>query len=76
MTKISLDQKRFFEIGTFLKELRVNFGYTQGMVAEEISLSRNSISRIERGGNFHFQHLILLIDFYQISIKEFFQDIE
>jgi DNA-binding XRE family transcriptional regulator len=77
MTKISsIDNKRFTEIGIFLKELRVNYGYTQGMVAEEINLSRNSISKIENGGNFLFQHLLILIDHYEINLNDFFQDIE
>jgi DNA-binding XRE family transcriptional regulator len=67
---------RFTEIGAFLKELRVNCGYTQGMVAEEINLSRNSISKIENGGNFLFQHLLILIDHYEINLNDFFQDIE
>lgn len=72
----NIKDHRFTEIGTFLKELRVNSGYTQAMVAEGINLSRNSISKIENGGNFLFQHLLILIDYYEINLNDFFQDIE
>jgi transcriptional regulator with XRE-family HTH domain len=71
-----VDKKRMLELSTFLKELRINSGYTQAQVASEINLSRNSISKIERMGFFRIQHLFLLADFYEIPINELFMDIK
>lgn len=68
--------KRMKYLSTLLRELRINSGYTQEQVAKEISLSRNSISKIERMGFFRIQHLFLLADFYQIPINEIFLEIE
>jgi len=71
-----VDKKRMLELSTFLRELRINSGYTQAQVASEINLSRNSISKIERMGFFRIQHLFLLADFYEIPINELFMDIK
>jgi transcriptional regulator with XRE-family HTH domain len=79
MSKVNLSPKnysRMLELSTFLKELRINYGYTQEQVAQEIKLSRNSISKIERMGFFRIQHLFLLADFYEIPINELFLEIE
>ncbi len=62
-------------LSTFLKELRINSGYTQGQVASSINLSRNSISKIENNGFFRIQHLYILADFYEIPLNELFADI-
>jgi transcriptional regulator with XRE-family HTH domain len=75
--KLSLqDYKRMLTLSIFLRELRINSGYTQTQVADEIHLSRNSISKIERMGFFRIQHLFLLADFYEIPINELFMDIK
>jgi len=68
--------KRMLELSSFLREIRINSGYTQEQVAKEINLSRNSISKIERQGFFRIQHLFLLADFYEIPINELFMEIE
>lgn len=72
------DKKRIEYISTFLRELRINSGLTQTDVAVEIGLSRNFISKLERGGvgTIRIKHLFLLIDFYQIKLKELFQDVD
>jgi transcriptional regulator with XRE-family HTH domain len=70
------NHKRMLELSIFLRELRINSGYTQAQVASEIKLSRNSISKIERMGFFRIQHLFLLADFYEIPINELFMDIK
>ena len=67
--------KRMLTLSIFLRELRINSGYTQAQVADEIHLSRNSISKIERMGFFRIQHLYLLADFYEIPINELFEQI-
>lgn len=68
--------RRMLSLSTFLRELRINSGYTQQQVANEIHLSRNSISKIERMGFFRIQHLYLLADFYEIPIYQLFMDIK
>lgn len=70
------NKKRMLELATFLRELRINSGYTQEQVAKEIQLSRTSISKIERMGFFRIQHLYLLADFYSIPVNELFAEIE
>ncbi len=67
---------RHVYLSTFLREMRINSGYTQEQVAKEIQLSRNSISKIERMGYFRIQHLYLLADFYEIPVNELFAEIE
>lgn len=63
-------------LSSFLREMRVNSGYTQEQVAREINLSRNSISKIENMGMYRIQHLLALADFYEITVKELFDDID
>jgi DNA-binding XRE family transcriptional regulator len=70
-----LNHRRHLELCSLLREYRINFGYTQGQLAEEIGLSRNSISKIENQGYFRIQHLYLLANFYNIPLNELFQDI-
>jgi len=67
--------ERHIHLSTFLRELRINSGYTQEMVAKEIKLSRNSLSKIENSGYFRIQHLYLLADFYEIPVSELFSEI-
>lgn len=79
MNKEMLSQEnytRMRDLSMFLREMRINSGYTQEQVANEINLSRNSISRIERMGYFRIQHLFLLADFYEIPINELFSEIK
>jgi transcriptional regulator with XRE-family HTH domain len=77
--KPTLDQNRhrtrMLELSQFLRELRINSGYTQAQVAKEINLSRNSISKIENMGFFRIQHLYLLADFYDIPVNQLFYEI-
>ena len=70
------NHQRMLTLSIFLRELRINSGYTQSQVADEIHLSRTSISKIERMGFFRIQHLFLLADFYEIPINELFMDIK
>ena len=69
-----LNHRRHLELCSLLREYRINFGYTQAQLAEEIGLSRNSISKIENNGMFRIQHLYLLAEFYEIPIYQLFID--
>jgi transcriptional regulator with XRE-family HTH domain len=73
---LSKDYHRMLALSVYLRELRLSSGFTQSQVADEIHLSRNSISKIERMGFFRIQHLFLLADFYEIPINELFMDIK
>ena len=72
----SENRQRLSYLSSYLREMRVNSGYTQEQVAKEINLSRNSISKIENMGIFRIQHLFLLADYYEIPLNELFVDIE
>ena len=72
----SENRQRLSYLSSFLREMRVNSGYTQEQVAQEINLSRNSISKIENMGFFRIQHLFILADYYEIPLNELFMDIE
>ena len=69
------NRQRLSYLSSFLREMRVNSGYTQEQVAREINLSRNSISKIENIGFFRIQHLFILADFYEIPINELFSEL-
>jgi transcriptional regulator with XRE-family HTH domain len=79
-TKQLIDQQqqhyqRHLELCTFLRELRLSSGYTQAEVSEGVKLSRTTISKIERMGNFTLLNLYELADFYEIPINQLFQEI-
>lgn len=69
-------RQRLSYLSSFLREMRVNSGYTQEQVAREINLSKNSISKIENMGFYRIQHLIALAEFYDVPLNELFMDIE
>jgi len=69
------NRQRLSYLSCIFRETRVNSGYTQEQVAQEINLSRNSISKIENMGFFRIQHLFILADYYEIPLAELFEDI-
>jgi len=70
------NRQRLSYLSSYLREMRVNSGYTQEKVAREINLSRNSISKIENMGFFRIQHLFLLADYYEIPLHELFIEMD
>lgn len=64
------DEKKFKIIGQYLKELRLNSGMTQELLAEELNLHVNSISRIENGHNFTIKTLFLYSYTFNINPSE------
>lgn len=63
-----MDQKK---IGSFLKELRKEKGFTQEQLAEKLNVSGRTVSRWETGSNMpDIGLLIELAEFYDISIPE------
>ena len=59
------------KIGEFLRELRKGKGLTQEKLAEQLNISRRSVSRWETGSN--MPDVVLLIeiaDFFEVDIRE------
>ncbi len=61
------------EINKKLKQLRLLEGLTQQQLAEKLNLSRVNYTRYETGAvRPDYETLILLADFYDISLDELF----
>ena len=59
------------KIGTFLRELRKGKGLTQEQLAEQLNISRRSVSRWETGSNMPDVGLLIEIaDFFHVDIRE------
>ena len=72
----SLHQKRLYYIGHYLKELRIDQGMTQYEAAILIGISRNCLQLAESGHNMTFLTLSKLTDFFELSLADFFTDME
>lgn len=58
-------------IGTFLKELRLEHGWTQQQLADQIGVSNRSVSRWETGSTMpDLSLLVMLSELYEISVDE------
>ncbi len=63
-----MDQKK---IGTFLKELRSEKSLTQEQLAENLGVSRRTVSRWETGSNLpDLDILIEMADYYNVDLRE------
>lgn len=60
-------EKELKTIGFYLKELRVNSGYTQLELSKHCGIHPNSISRIESGNNFTIAILLRLAEILAVS---------
>lgn len=71
-------QKRMEEIRSFIKNSRINDGYTQSELGGIANLHVNSIQRFENGINRNISLLTLfsLIDALEMPLSEFFADME
>ena len=59
------------KIGTFLKELRKEKGFTQEELAETLNVSRRTVSRWETGSNMpDLDLLVEMADLYQVELRE------
>ena len=62
------------KIGGFLKELRLEKQLTQEQLAEELGVSRRTVSRWETGNNLPDLSVIVeLADFYDVDLNEIFR---
>ena len=61
------------KIGGFLKELRLEKQLTQEQLAEELGVSRRTVSRWETGNNLpDLSLLVELADYYGVDLNEIF----
>ncbi len=75
-TDISAQDGRIKNIGAHIKELRINKGYSSAEIfAYEHDLNRISYWRMERGSNITMNSLLRILDIHQITLSEFFKDI-
>lgn len=59
------------ELGDHIKKQRKYFGLSQNKVAEKVGVSRQCISRIERGENTYPHILNAVLNILCINIKEY-----
>ena len=75
--KLLFQDARFGAIGTKIKELRIQKGYTSAEIfAYEHDLNRISYWRMEKGANITMSSLFRILDIHQITLSEFFKDIK
>ena len=68
-----MEERKNIEIGKKLKELRKSAGLTQEQLASKLGLSRVNYTRYEVGAvRPDYETIILLADFYDISLDELF----
>ena len=68
---------RISQIGAHIKALRINSGYTSAEIfAYEHELNRISYWRMEKGTNITMSSLFRILDIHQITLSEFFKDID
>ncbi|MFT8844787.1 MAG: helix-turn-helix domain-containing protein [Schleiferilactobacillus harbinensis] len=59
------------EFGITLKKIRLAKGYSQRFVAEQLNLTRQTVSKWENGRGYpDFENLILLSELYGVSIDQ------
>lgn len=77
MTKQNKYEKISLSIGQKLKKLRIEKGYrSYETFAYEHELPRVQYWRMEKGTNFTLKNLLKILEIHEISIGEFFKDIE
>lgn len=66
-----MDQRK---IGEHLKELRKAKGVTQEVLADQLGVSRRTVSRWETGSNMpDLDIIVLLADYYDVDVREIFK---
>ena len=65
------------KIAEKVKQLRIDKGYTSyENFAYENDLSRVQYWRLERGTNFTINYLLRILEIHQLSLREFFNDVD
>jgi len=66
--------KKLKNIATLIKQYRLNSGYSQIELAEYLNLHRNTLSRVERGFDYHLLNLIEIAETLEIDLSELFYE--
>ncbi|PQJ76483.1 helix-turn-helix domain-containing protein [Polaribacter glomeratus] len=68
---------RIEQIAKKLEKIRIEKGYTSyENFAIEHGITRMQYWRMEKGTNFTFQSLLKILDAHQMSLSDFFEDLE
>lgn len=77
---INISQKhqviRLDRIASFCRNLRLDSGCTQNEMAELSGLSRSTIQMIEHSGNMQLKTLFKIIDAHELTLEDFFLEME
>lgn len=77
MTDNKDHHKIIVKIASKIKRLRIQRGYTSyETFAYDNELPRVQYWRMEKGTNFTIKNLLKILDIHQISIEEFFSDLD
>lgn len=70
-------ESRIDQVANKLKKLRIEKGYTSyENFAFDNDLPRMQYWRMEKGTNFTFANLVKILDIHEISLEDFFKDID
>ena len=73
----NIEDERLVAIGKQIKQLRINMGYSSAEIfAYEKNINRISYWRMEKGSNITISSLLKILDIHQISLKDFFNNVE
>ena len=64
--------KKLEAIAGLMREYRINNGYSQMELAESLNMHRNTLSRVERGFDYHLLNLIEIAETLEIDLSELF----
>ncbi len=64
--------KKLETIAGLIREYRINNGYSQMELAESLNMHRNTLSRVERGFDYHLLNLIEIAETLEIDLSELF----
>jgi transcriptional regulator with XRE-family HTH domain len=85
MTKFEINKNKHYQehhilrldqVGMFIKNIRLNDGLTQAEMAIACGLSRNTIQKVEYSGNMKLVTLFKIIDAFDLTLEQFFTEME
>lgn len=69
-------QELLIKVGNRIKQLRKDRQMTYEAIAKEIGLNRTTYNLMEQGKlNFQFSTLMLIIEYHNLTVSEFFKDL-
>lgn len=72
-----IPDERILRIANKIKELRLKKGFTSHeQFAWEYNINRVQYWRIEKGSNITLSSLLRILDIHQVSLSDFFKDLD